>query len=66
MGRTLEDINSYLFCNKQGCGETISLKMLREAAKKVFFSGQATKALFPPPLELSGHKIFRNYYLGSM
>ena len=32
-----------------------SIVRLREAAKKsVFFSGPATKALIPPPLELSG------------
>ena len=32
--------------------------ILRVAAKKFCFSGLATKALFPPPLELSGHRFF--------
>ena len=30
--------------------------------KTVFFIGLATKA-FPPPLELSGHKIFSRFFL---
>ena len=28
---------------------------VREAAKKIFFSGADTKALNPPPLDFSGH-----------
>ena len=33
--------------------------LLREATKKVFFCGPATKAL---PLELSGHIILGNFF----
>ena len=31
---------------------------LREATKKVIFSGSAIKALTPPPLELNGSRNF--------
>ena len=36
--------------------------MVREAAKKVFFIGIATKP-YPPPLELSGKRIFYSFKL---
>ena len=39
--------------------------MVREAAKKLFFSCPATKALPPPPphLELSGHIFLGDFFL---
>ena len=42
------------------------MQLLREATKRnngLFFRGQATKALPPPLLELSGHKIFTRIFL---
>ena len=39
---------------------SITLFLLREAAKKGLFSGPVTKAL-PPPLELSGHNVFLGF-----
>ena len=39
---------------------------VREAAKKSYFtSGLTTKALTPPPLELSGHSFFRTFRASS-
>ena len=49
----------FIVANKNGEGEVAGLT-LREATKRFFIIGPATKAL-PPALELSGH-IFLDFF----
>ena len=39
-----------------------AFELLKEAAKKLFFSGPTIKALTPTPLELSGHIFFGFFF----
>ena len=47
------------------CSTTLPCRMscsgLREAAKKVFLVAQPLRP-YPPPIELSGHIFFQNYF----